>query len=76
MLLEDYAQNDAKNATKALKKHKSHGSDGIPAEAYKETHTWIREPLTQMINEIKMANNYQQNGKTGRSYTYTKTKET
>jgi len=49
---------------KTLKKRKEHGAEGIPAEAYQATQTWITEPLTHMINEIKMGNNYQQTGKT------------
>jgi len=53
MLPEDYTQNDTRSAIKALKKNKAHGSDGIPEEAYKATQTWIIEPITQMLNEIK-----------------------
>jgi len=64
MILQDYAQNDVGKAIKALKKRKSRGTDGVPAEAYQAIQTWITEPLTHMINEIKTANNYQKSGKT------------
>ena len=64
MLLQDYTQEDVKKAIKALKKHKAHGTDGIPEEEYKEIQTWSTDPLTRMVNEIKTENDYHQSGKT------------
>jgi len=53
MLLKDYTQKDIQQAIKRLKNNKAHGSDGIPAEAYKAINTWLTEPLTTMLNHIK-----------------------
>ena len=52
MLLQDDAQKAVGNATKAQKNHKSHGTDGIPEEAYKAIKNWITEPIAHMVNEI------------------------
>merc|ERR1712112_680588 len=41
------------SAIKTLKNNKAHGTDGIPAEAYKAIRTWITEPITHMLNAIK-----------------------
>ena len=46
MLLQDCTQKEVENAIKELKNHKSHGTDGIPEEAYKEIKNWITEPIT------------------------------
>ena len=53
MLLKDYTQKDIQQAIKHLKNNKAHGTDGIPAEAYKAINNWITEPLTTMLNRIK-----------------------
>ena len=53
MLLKDYTQNDVQQAIKQLKNNKAHGTDGIPAEAFKAIGNWIAEPLTTMLNHIK-----------------------
>lgn len=54
MILKDYTIQEINNSIKKLKKtNKAHGADGIPAEAYKTIQTWLAEPLTDMINEIK-----------------------
>ena len=48
-----------------LKDNKAHGTDGMQEEAYKTIRTWIAEPVTDMINEIKTGNNCQKNGEMG-----------
>ena len=53
MLQQDYTQNDVEEAVKTLKKRKAHGTDGIPEEEYRTIQTWITEPLTRMVNDIK-----------------------
>ena len=53
MLLKDYTQKDIQQAIKQLKNNKAHGTDGIPAEAFKAINNWITEPLTTMLNHIK-----------------------
>merc|ERR1712112_305512 len=53
MILKDYTQKDVQQAIKRLKNNKAHGTDGIPAEAYKAINNWITEPLTTMLNHIK-----------------------
>ena len=52
MLLQDYTHEAVKNETKSLK-NQARGTDGMPAESYKAIQTWVTEPLTHMINEIK-----------------------
>ena len=53
MLLKDYTTDDVQQAIKQLKNNKAHGTDGIPAEAFKAIGNWITEPLTIMLNHIK-----------------------
>ena len=55
MLLKEYTQNDIQQAIKQLNtpNNKAHGSDGIPADAFKAICNWITEPLTTMLNRIK-----------------------
>jgi len=53
LLIKDYTQNEVTSAIKTLKNNKAHGTDGIPAEAYKAIRTWITEPITHMLNAIK-----------------------
>lgn len=53
MLLKDYTIQEINNSVKKLKNNKAHGADGIPAESYKTIQTWIAEPLTHILSEIK-----------------------
>ena len=65
MILKDYTIQEIKNSITKLKNNRAHGTDGIPSEAYKTIQTWIAEPITHMLNEIKIENNYQKNGEMG-----------
>ena len=55
-------KNDIKRAIKSLKNNKAHGSDGIPGEVYKTLRKHTTTPITEIMNEIKMAKTYQKNG--------------
>ena len=62
MLLKEYTQYDIQQAIKPIK-NKARGTDGIPEEAYKAVNSWVTEPLTIMLNRIKMDNKYPKRGK-------------
>ena len=53
MLLKDYTRQDINNSVTKRQNNKAHGTDGIPDEAYKTIQTWVAEPITHMLNEIK-----------------------
>ena len=52
-LASDYTEKEVKTTIKKLKNRKAHGSDGIPAEAYKTLAPWITRQITNLMNLLK-----------------------
>ena len=49
-----YTRNETKLAISELAKNKSHGTDGIPAEAYQACSKFVIGAITQIINNINL----------------------
>ena len=76
MLTKPYTERDVQTAINQLKNNKSHGSDGIPGEAYKALQSWLIKPMQQILREIQLGDNIPPEWKKKQWYTFTKTKET
>ena len=48
----EYTEKEGKKTISQLKNNKSHGSDGIPREAYKAPAPWVTRQSTIIMNQI------------------------
>ena len=63
--IQDYTENEVYQTLKRLENNKSHGTDGIPGEAYRVLAPYVTKPIASILNQIKKGNIPRENGKIG-----------